>query len=157
MFGRKGQGAMEYLMTYGWAILVVMIVGIVMWQLGIFNIGSTALTSSGFGKLKPQLAGTGLTAGGVFTGVFTNGVGTPVTITSLVVTETMSGGSLCSSSSIPSTAISAGDNFKVEASNCPTGNAGDVYALSVKLGYTVTIGGVSTAHNDSGTIRGPRE
>jgi hypothetical protein len=35
--GSKGQGAMEYLMTYGWAILVVMIVGVVLWQLGIFS------------------------------------------------------------------------------------------------------------------------
>jgi len=149
---------MEYLMTYGWAILVVMIVGIVMWQLGIFNIGSTALTSSGFGKLKPQLAGTGMTAGGVFTGVFTNGVGTTVTITSLLVNETMSGGSICSTSSIPSpAAISAGDNFKVTASGCPTGNSGDVYALKVSLGYSVTVGGITTAHTDSGTIRGPRE
>ena len=33
----KGQGAMEYLMTYGWAILVVMIVGVVLWQLGVFG------------------------------------------------------------------------------------------------------------------------
>ena len=46
---------MEYLMTYGWAILVVMIVGIVMWQLGIFNMGGTTLTSTGFAKIKPQL------------------------------------------------------------------------------------------------------
>jgi uncharacterized protein (UPF0333 family) len=36
----KGQGAMEYLMTYGWAILVVIIVGIVLWQSGVFGTGS---------------------------------------------------------------------------------------------------------------------
>jgi uncharacterized protein (UPF0333 family) len=33
----KGQGAMEYLMTYGWAILVVVIIGGVMWYLGFFG------------------------------------------------------------------------------------------------------------------------
>lgn len=33
----KSQEAMEILLTYGWAILIVMIVGIVLWQLGIFN------------------------------------------------------------------------------------------------------------------------
>jgi hypothetical protein len=52
----RGQGAMEYLMTYGWAILVVMIVGIAMWRLGVFNMGSSTPTSSGFSTLKPLLA-----------------------------------------------------------------------------------------------------
>ena len=50
LLGMRGQGAMEYLMTYGWAILVVMIVGIVMWQLGIFNMGGTTVTMD-----KPSL------------------------------------------------------------------------------------------------------
>ncbi len=50
--GKKGQGAMEYLMTYGWAILVVMIVGVVLWQLGIFNPpASTTVTK--FVKIRP--------------------------------------------------------------------------------------------------------
>ena len=43
-------------MSYGWAILVVVIVGGVMWQMGIFNMGSSAPTSSGFESLKPLLA-----------------------------------------------------------------------------------------------------
>jgi hypothetical protein len=52
----RGQGAMEYLMTYGWAILVVVAVGISMWRLGVFNIGSSAApTESGFAVLKPLL------------------------------------------------------------------------------------------------------
>ncbi|MCX6694706.1 MAG: hypothetical protein NTU61_00200 [Candidatus Altiarchaeota archaeon] len=53
----RGQSAMEYLMTYGWAILVVMVVGIAMWRLGIFNLGgSGAPTSTGFATLKPLLS-----------------------------------------------------------------------------------------------------
>jgi hypothetical protein len=46
---------MEYLMTYGWAILVIMTVGVSMWRLGVFNMGSTAASSSGFEALKPLL------------------------------------------------------------------------------------------------------
>lgn len=34
---RKGQGAMEYLMTYGWALLVIIIVGAALFALGILN------------------------------------------------------------------------------------------------------------------------
>jgi hypothetical protein len=53
----RGQGAMEYLMTYGWAILVVMVVGVAMWRLGVFNIGtSTPPTANGFEMVKPVLA-----------------------------------------------------------------------------------------------------
>jgi len=37
MFFKKSQAAMEFLMTYGWAILVVLIVIGVFWQMGIFN------------------------------------------------------------------------------------------------------------------------
>jgi len=45
---------MEYLMTYGWAILVVMIVGVVLWYLGVFSGGPGDVnTASGFAKIKP--------------------------------------------------------------------------------------------------------
>ena len=37
MFGRKGQGAMEYLMTYGWALLVIVVVGAALFALGVLN------------------------------------------------------------------------------------------------------------------------
>lgn len=38
MFSKKSQAAMEFLMTYGWAILIVLIVIGVFWQLGVFNV-----------------------------------------------------------------------------------------------------------------------
>jgi hypothetical protein len=47
---------MEYLMSYGWAILVVMVVGASLWQLGILKMGgSVAPTSSGFQLMRPLL------------------------------------------------------------------------------------------------------
>jgi hypothetical protein len=53
----RAQGAMEYLMTYGWAILIVMVVGVAMYTLGMFNMsGSVPPTATGFGPLKPLLA-----------------------------------------------------------------------------------------------------
>ena len=52
---RKGQSAMEYLMTYGWAILVVIIIGVVLWQMGIFDIkGKTTPGYVGFSVLVPR-------------------------------------------------------------------------------------------------------
>lgn len=36
---KRGQSALEYLVTYGWAILAIVIVAAVLWYLGIFNPG----------------------------------------------------------------------------------------------------------------------
>ncbi len=35
--GLKGQGAMEYLMTYGWALLVIVVVAAALFALGVLN------------------------------------------------------------------------------------------------------------------------
>ena len=34
---RKGQSALEYLVTYGWAILAIVIIAATLWYFGIFN------------------------------------------------------------------------------------------------------------------------
>lgn len=41
MVNRKAQSALEYLMTYGWAILIIVIVGAALFALGVFNPGGT--------------------------------------------------------------------------------------------------------------------
>lgn len=37
---RAGQSATEYLMTYGWAILAIVVVAGVLWNMGLFGGGS---------------------------------------------------------------------------------------------------------------------
>jgi hypothetical protein len=89
----RGQGAMEYMMTYGWAILAVMVVGVAMWRLGVFDLGgSTPPTSSGFDTLKPllstcEIGSKGMivpgSAAGVYPGLtcqFTNNAGAPILV-----------------------------------------------------------------------------
>ncbi len=48
----KAQSAMEYLMTYGWAILIIGVVAVALYQLGIFTganlLGSTCVAASGY-------------------------------------------------------------------------------------------------------------
>ncbi len=159
----KGQGAMEYLMTYGWAILVVMIVGIVMWQLGIFNMGSTSITATGFSKIKPQLAGTGMRANGDFTGVFINGLGTGINIMSGLnsnsINETMTGES-CLLVISGATSVAAGDNFVLANAGgdaCGTGEPGDIYDAIVQIRYSVRVGSLPSNHKETGRLRGPYE
>lgn len=161
MESRKAQAAMEYLMTYGWAILVVMIVGVVMWQMGIFNLGGTTVTSQGFSRIKPQLAATGLNSNGDFTIIFTNGVGTEININSSE--PGMFNGSVggmhdtCTLTPTKFT-ISVGDNFRMYGNNCLTGSEpGSVYSGAVTIRYSLSIGDVSSSHVEYGTVRGPVE
>ncbi len=49
MLTKKGQSALEYMMTYGWAILIIVIVAVILYSMGIFNPSSSVtFTSSGF-------------------------------------------------------------------------------------------------------------
>jgi len=153
MFGKKGQGAMEYLMTYGWAVLVVMIVGIVMWQMGIFNIGSTAVTSSGFPKIKPQLVSCKMSTTGAFSCLFTNGAGTALTVNQVMVAA----GPCVTTTPAVGDKVALGDNFMVSATACNTGLAGEPYSADISIAYNLSVGNVIITHNDTGKIRGPYE
>jgi len=157
---KKGQGAMEYLMTYGWAILVVLVVGVALWQLGIFNLGGTTITATGFATLKPQLAACGLSSAGDFECMFTNTAGTQITINSGNITVT--GGSSCLLASTPST-VTVGKNFVIADANATCNpsvsgvSPGDPYEAAVSINYTVNIGGTTSTHSSTGVLHGPYE
>jgi len=65
MFGKKfkAQSAMEYLMTYGWAILIIAVVLGALFALGVFNssslIGTSCVALSGYYCANPVLSSTG--------------------------------------------------------------------------------------------------
>lgn len=187
MRGVRGQGAMEYLVTYSWAVLIVMVVGVVMWKLGIFNLGSTTVTSSGFAKIKPQLAASGLVITGVaagggtparFSATFTNAAGTRVYLTDITVTDevgascqgTVDGVDLCGGdgsctpaaggwgSGVP---VASGENILVGIDDCPNDNGvakpGDTYNVEVVVDYNVLVWDRLISHTDVGGLRGPYE
>jgi len=58
MANLKLQSAMEYLMTYGWAILIIAVVMVALFSLGILGgnpLGTTCLAQSGFTCQSPIL------------------------------------------------------------------------------------------------------
>ena len=169
--GNKGQGAMEYLMTYGWAILVVMIVGVVLWQLGVFNVGQGNLVTTGFVKMQPLTPSIAY-RNQSFRGSFTNALGTTIRLYSVNLTESIAGTALCplasqtvsadgtgtnnlSATLFPS--IKAGGTFTIVNPGCPVKADGESFDLVVVIGYTATMGGISTNHTDTGHIKGQGE
>jgi len=148
---RKGQGAMEYLMTYGWAILVVMIVGVVLWQLGIFGGGPGAVnTASGFGKVKPMEPSIKYT-GATLTFSLMNGVGQGINGTQI----TNTGGDCGTVVADPGT-MGAGEVTQVNL-NCSSKTAGQSFATTMTIVYGVTVAGSPITHTETGTIRGVAE
>ena len=141
---------MEYLMTYGWAIVVVMVTGIALWQLGIFNLdGQTSTTSVGFPRIKPQVTMVSVNESGYVLLTFTNGGGGPVNV--LRVT--------CGNMTLttPTDTVAYGANFDVNGT-CPVnGGHGDPYLLDMLITYNTSIAGETQTHTDKGTIRGPIE
>ena len=42
---KRSQSALEYMMTYGWAILIIVIVAVILYSMGIFNPSSSISTT----------------------------------------------------------------------------------------------------------------
>ena len=153
--GDKGQGAMEYLMTYGWAILVVMIVGVVLWQLGVFGgAGGGVNRATGFTTIKCfdrtiflDAATDNLTA------VFTNAAGTPVRITSVTCGDDCA---TPNSASFDDMNLSGGDTTLLTASTIDK-NPGDAFTVSISIEYTESVAGRTLTHTDTGRLTGTAE
>jgi hypothetical protein len=82
----KGQTAIEYLMTYGWAILIILIVAGVLAYYGIFApAGFLAPTARGFGQIQVLQPWSVAAIGGNIQMNLQNRVGGDVTITNASV------------------------------------------------------------------------
>jgi len=172
----KGEAIVAVLIPIALIVIVVVIISflliaaIVWWQLGIFNMGSSSsnlgastVTATGFAKIKPQLTATGMTSDGTPRMVFTNGVGAPINIRNAKIIDMNNPITSCSLSSEdfkPNPQVASGENVKLStsATNCVIhGDVGSVYQAKVSIVYDVSVGGVTTTHIESGTLRGPME
>ncbi len=82
---KRSQSALEYMMTYGWAILIIVIVAVILYSMGIFN-PSSSVTSivTGFNNLGAVIANC-VPNQGLFL-VIGDSTGYPIEITQLNVT-----------------------------------------------------------------------
>jgi uncharacterized protein (UPF0333 family) len=151
MINSKGQGAMEYLMTYGWAILVVIIVGIVLWQSGVFGTGGGG--TSGFDKIRVEDYALSASTN-VFTVSYENAAGQ--TMSSVTVNYTYQNGTTAGDGSVYNSNWAPGKEYTdtINVGNPCGGIAGAGYSLDVGIAYTAESG---LSHIENGTIRGQCE
>jgi hypothetical protein len=148
----KGQTAIEYLMTYGWAILIILIVAGVLAYYGIFApAGFLAPTARGFGQVQVLNPWSVEGTAGTITMNMENRVGGTITVTDITYaddTTTYSGGT-CTGMT---TAINSGEKAVVSCAPAtgPGAATGSSYTLTVTITYTYQ-GGTFTS---TGTISG---
>ena len=146
---KKAQSAMEYLMTYGWAILIVIIVAAALYALGIFNPATyTGNIATGFTTLgTPE--DWDLTSGGDFSIILKNRLADQVSIFNVTITM----GSDTANNNTQFT-ITPGENYQYPASlsglNLGSKTAGTTYSVQVDMFYNA--GGLN--HTERGTVTG---
>ena len=151
MMKKKGQGALEYLMTYGWALLIIVVVGAALYALGVLNPATyTQSTCRGFQYFIFQDQKLSATD---FEVVLLNG-NSDVNITAMSFGGTDLG-TIDSPAGSRVTPVSAGGKFTASGANDPTTKvAGDSFSEVVKITYnTKDITGKIDSATCSGTVQ----
>ncbi len=143
---RKGQSATEYLMTYGWAILAIVVVAGVLWNMGLFGGGSCGNSATGFAGNQIWVKDFALTESGALTLNLKNAAGENLEISSIEVGA--------------STLTQGANDWNVSTSGAvlqgidgPEGEAGSCYSEDLAISYTVE----GVPHTARGKINGAFE
>lgn len=145
---RKGQAGLDFLMTYGWALLIIVLVVGALFALGIFDIGSF-LGSKASGFAQVGVVGWKVAGDGEFTAKFENHAGTDINVTGV--------SAVLGTETITYTTGFAIDNGKQSGtitvgSFANPGSSGSSYSIAVTLNYTDSDTGFQ--YTDSGTVTG---
>jgi hypothetical protein len=149
----RGQTAIEYLMTYGWAILIILIVAGVLAYYGIFApAGFLGPTARGFGQvqvLNPwAVSSAGMTLN------LANRVGGAIAVTEVNATIDSIVYTCTPAAEVP---ITAGEDatFACTITGGITGaNAGDSYSATLIIYYKYPSDATTADFSTSGTITG---
>jgi hypothetical protein len=157
----KGQGAMEYLTTYAWGILVVVTVGIVLYQAGVFNT-QTSTTFTDWRRMQPLIPTVNyLGSEGQFEVGYTNTAGVDIILQNVTVVEALSN-TTCITNNIAisvsdqagNLAVKPGGLFKIIATGCPKKDPNEAYDMYISIKYLSALREYSTNHTEAGHIMG---
>ena len=147
---KKGQAAMEFLMTYGWAILVVLVA---IGALAYFGVLSPSKFLPVSCTIEPGIGCSGdfkVTASSVQL-MLTNGKGESMTGVTVGATGCATSGSMTWADG---TVLSAGNSTGVTLTGCSNGAVGDRVKKTITIAYT-SAGGI--AHTVTGDLTGKVE
>lgn len=145
----RGQTALEYLITYGWALVALAVIILLLYYLGVFNptmwvpMRNEAVGLSVFGVTDFTVR-----SNGEITLYLVNNAQESVNLTSIGIKDSP----LISPNPPLPYVLSPGRNLTISGISTISGSPGDAfYGVKIEFNYTI-IGGAS--HTDSGIIRG---
>ena len=152
---KRSQSALEYMMTYGWAILIIVIVAVILYSMGIFNpsssVSSTVTGFSGLGSVTAEC-----TANGVLRLVIGDSTGNLINITGITAKDpaiTKTSTFKPNSTVDPNPMIKSGSSYTFSVPNiCPS--AGTHYAITVAVNYTEPGQPLPGPYQSTGSITG---
>ncbi len=128
---KRSQSALEYMMTYGWAILIIVIVAAVLYSFGIFSPSSSiSATITGFSGLGSVAANCVYNEGLVIS--LGNSAGYLINVTSINITDTSI--SATTNAKIGSVISPSSNEIFLIPTACPA--VGSRYSISAIVSYT---------------------
>ncbi len=157
---RKAQSALEYMMTYGWAILVIVIVAAVLYSMGIFSpASSTGTTATGFNPFT--VAAQVCTAHGMAISFILGGLqggATSASVASVTVNSVSGAGGSTGTPTLTETlplSVTSGTAFTVNMTSVTCSTSGIHYSIGLSLGYSYSAGSLGTITGTAtGTVSG---
>jgi len=145
---RHGQSALDFLMTYGWALLIMTLVIVGLFSLGIFDTGSFVGTrATGFVQISP--VGWQLTPDGTLSIMFKNNAGTDIVITHVNATL---GAGLPKTNNTLAISIPNGEQAPSNVMLTGFGTQSGSYTIRIAIGYNDSTTGFP--YTDTGTLSG---
>ncbi len=152
----RGQASLEFLMTYGWAIIVISVVLVVLWQWGAFNPqSSTEQTYTGFWGVMP--VDYNYKSDGNLALSLKNNINGNIQIIGINVTGP--NGEIYSDPDLPNAPInlSAGKTYLWNQNISSEGSSNGAYNMVVTIAYFDDRIGTNTTFKSSGTLQGTTE
>ncbi len=147
---KKGQAALDFLMTYGWAIALIVIIAAVLFALGIFDVNAFVGNKAvGFSQIAVK--GWGLSTAGTFTIKLSNQAGVPVSIDNVSI---VIGNTTATLNGLPVSLTTGADSAILSTGAGAFGNqtSGNSYTAKVTIAYTDT--NANFPYTTSGTLTG---
>jgi len=154
---RKGQAAMEFLMTYGWAILAAIIAIGVLAYFGVFSPGRLV---SGNAALNPPLnvdesniVNDGIGGNDGINLIVLQNSGSSISLNSATITLTSGGTATCTDTAFTDPWSSGTtESFAFDCGGAGIFAAGDTVAANIVISYNQT--GSTLTQQSTGTVRG---
>lgn len=141
---------MEQIAVYGWGMVAILIVGVVLWQMGVFSGGSTSATFTGFGPLKP-VEWSCNSANDVLALTVLNGAGGQISNVNISIGAAVGA---CASTDMAAGATALCTITSPAGSSCANAVKGASYSQDVAISYLSPAG---QFRSSTGTVKGPAD